>query len=627
MKEDILKEMHKEEIKQGFTVFRNLMLILAIGVLCGILSLTLVYILPVNEELDNVRESAEILETEGWYPTWPYMEEFTRFGIHTDEPGTLDNYTDEIMISTAANSVDGKWLYHAMDMKGYSRYWHGYVVILRPLLLLFNYAEIRKISMILQIFLILVLALLLYKRKGVMWSFWVATIYAMLSPAAMGMSLQFSWVFYIGIIGSIVLIRWTDFFSSNHRIFYLFFVLGGMTSFFDLLTYPLFTWGIPMIVWIAMDGQKGEKHRLKEIVICGMCWVLGYGGMWFGKWLLATLILHRNVISNAWSQVVYRSGLGSAETDTYGDTLLENIRKVIGVQGLLLSLGWSACMVFRLVKTRGKVATDKCLSFTLIAVSSFAWYFVLREHTYLHQWFTFRIYAVFFGALLAALISAVEAKAGDVNIVKPMMMKCVWTVIFIISFLISLQYKNEWWYHNGAYAAKQIDLEEGSRIEQSIIPRHDEICKLDLGLGAVGDSGEFLIEIYSSEDVLIYEKSVPVADTKQAVFYELPVDIKTGGNELRLSISAVNCDGSDAYVLVTQGEMPLEECTELTKDGEPLGGQMTQGITYWWYYGKKECLNFFLNSIGTLTLLFLDILCVISMAGKNTINWVKGKSL
>lgn len=600
-------------MKDGFIVFRNLICVLAAAVLCGFLSLTLIYMLPLNEDSVTVRQSEEILASEGWYPVFPYMEAFANFGEYTDEPGRLDNFTDEIMISSASNRVDENWAYHAMDVKGYSYYWHGYVLLLRPLLFLLNYGEIRKLNALLQMFLVGILALLLYKRKGALWSFWAVTIYALLVPAALGMSLQFSWVFYIGMIGTVVLLHKENFLKQNFRICYLFLLLGILTSFFDLLTYPLFTWGIPMVVWLALDERTGEGHRLKEVVICGLCWILGYAGMWSGKCLLANLVLHRDVIGSAISEVTYRSGMGMEDgTVSYLSVLLGNIRKMIGVQGLMLSLGWAACFAVRLIKCGGRVALDKCLSFTLVAFSSFVWYYVLRQHTDIHQWFTYRIYAVFFGALLVALISSVEPGNVTIHAARRPAMKCALAGVVILAFWASLQYKTEWWYHNGNYAANRIALEEGAWVEESILPRHDEIYGVNLGIGAEGDKGEFLIEFYGADN-LIYEKTVPAAELEGAGFYELPVKFRTKGQEIRMRISVSGCEESAAYVLVTQGEMPLTECSELSLNGEALGGQMIQGITYWWFYGKKECANFFFVCAGALLLLLYDVLYEINM--------------
>lgn len=47
-------------MKKGRVVFRNLILFLAAGVVCGLLSMTLVYMLPVNEESENIRESMDV---------------------------------------------------------------------------------------------------------------------------------------------------------------------------------------------------------------------------------------------------------------------------------------------------------------------------------------------------------------------------------------------------------------------------------------------------------------------------------------------------------------------------------------------------------------------------------------
>lgn len=82
-----------------------------------------------------------------------------------------------------------------------------------------------------------------------------------------------------------------------------------LTSFLDLLTYPLYTWAFPLLLLILLseDGQKALNY-VKTVVVSGLGWILGYAGMWFGKWALAGWIVHRNVIQEAWKEVLFRSG-------------------------------------------------------------------------------------------------------------------------------------------------------------------------------------------------------------------------------------------------------------------------------------------------------------------------------
>jgi len=83
----------------------------------------------------------------------------------------------------------------------YYQYWHGYQVIIRPLLSLFSYPMIRVLNGILQTVLLLFLCLLM-RRNGLGRYIlpYIASV-LMLMPLALAMSLQFSSCYYILTLG------------------------------------------------------------------------------------------------------------------------------------------------------------------------------------------------------------------------------------------------------------------------------------------------------------------------------------------------------------------------------------------------------------------------------------------
>lgn len=63
-----------------------------------------------------------------------------------------------------------KWLWLKEEPNtslGYARYWHGYLVVLKPLLLLLDYADIRILNMIVQLLLLvwLIVSMIEIDRK------------------------------------------------------------------------------------------------------------------------------------------------------------------------------------------------------------------------------------------------------------------------------------------------------------------------------------------------------------------------------------------------------------------------------------------------------------------------------
>ncbi|MDE5891874.1 MAG: hypothetical protein K2H45_03005, partial [Acetatifactor sp.] len=131
-----MKNIESKQKKGSLLV--GLVLLAAVGVLLGALLLSMAFCFPVRE--DYAAASYAVLDKEGWYPAAPIMSRSLDTYFHSLLPGVLDNNTDSIMLYTALDQSEGNVLTRAMNMynaymqKNYSYYWHGYVIILRPLL-------------------------------------------------------------------------------------------------------------------------------------------------------------------------------------------------------------------------------------------------------------------------------------------------------------------------------------------------------------------------------------------------------------------------------------------------------------------------------------------------------------
>ena len=171
--------------------------ILIAGALIAALLLTISFMLPVRDQI--YVESMATLDSEGWYPAIPVMSARLDTHFHSYLPGVLDGNTDRIMLDTALNVTGvGNALYRAMDMfseyigTGYSYYWHGYVSILRPLMLFFDYGEIRILNGMCQMLLVMAAAALVFRKKGLLYTAIFLSSYFLLMPDALSFSLQFS---------------------------------------------------------------------------------------------------------------------------------------------------------------------------------------------------------------------------------------------------------------------------------------------------------------------------------------------------------------------------------------------------------------------------------------------------
>ena len=129
----------------------------------------------------------------------------------------------------------------------YARYWHGYTVLLRPLLCVFNYWQIRMVNYILLSLLAMFTVFLLYREVGAKFALTFAVTLLISNFMIVPMALQFSTCYYIA-FGAICLFlmgsRFTE--TAKDRIL-VFFLIGAVCSFMDLLTTPILTLGLPVV--------------------------------------------------------------------------------------------------------------------------------------------------------------------------------------------------------------------------------------------------------------------------------------------------------------------------------------------------------------------------------------------
>ncbi len=156
-------------------------IILIVSMVAGILALIAVYCLPIDRIRDNVARGADILLQQG--PTYQYAEGY--------RSAILDNETDAIMLGEAiyssGNPVQDAVMvprtdysksesnvYSLMgalhgdedpDISTYARYWHGYLVFLKPFLMLFDYSDYRIMNQALQFALLCLVIVLFVKRE------------------------------------------------------------------------------------------------------------------------------------------------------------------------------------------------------------------------------------------------------------------------------------------------------------------------------------------------------------------------------------------------------------------------------------------------------------------------------
>lgn len=391
--------------------------IYVIGVISGIILmatvlLVAVYALPTGRIKENVAKSSQIFDKEEAYPELIPGYKFTR----------LDNFTDSIMLAIAmydgeestsekamanyrmrsdelgvvkstthyANDVQAEYYVHP-----YQRYWHGYLIYLKPLLVFFTYGEIRILNGIFQ----MIMAMLIIKKmySSMLRKYIPAYIMMALfiNPSVVALSLQYSAIYNLilfFILLWLILIQKKKVMVSN--VWKLFLVAGCITSYIDFLTYPIVLVGVLCVLTINTFGCDW-KNLLFLIRNIGL-WGIGYIGMWAGKWLVGSIILKENLFMNAIEKLMFRTSMPQG-CENRTAAIWENIVIYGNEIFIILLMGMIVFAVCNLWKKGIKVKRKnicEIIAYVLVGIMPFAWMLLAAEHSKEHAWFVHRGFAI-----------------------------------------------------------------------------------------------------------------------------------------------------------------------------------------------------------------------------------------
>lgn len=373
-------------------------------------SMTLVYCIPTSWIQGNVVKSIEVLEGEGEYPMYFFYRHSAIIDIHTDKL----MYESLIQNRDYYNPIQA-----AMSINQYPRYWHGYQVLLRPLTVVFQVQELRYLGMLTFHLLFFWSAWLMAKKTKPLYAmFYVLTVasgYVVFLPVCF----QFLTTFLVLFVSLIVLLRRYDKNKPLPAVKWMlyFFVVGMVENFFDFLTYPILTLGIPLVLllWLRVrDEQADFRGNFWFMFKASLSWFFGYALTWISKWLLSAAILGVRYFWRTMSVVQYRlEGSEEEPLDRIG-TIQRNLKAWLNVQdGGVIS--WSKIALLILIvavvliiwrKLKDWKTVGAYLPILFVAAYPYIWYLVMSNHSQIHYWYTYRaqLVALFAGLVFLAAI-------------------------------------------------------------------------------------------------------------------------------------------------------------------------------------------------------------------------------
>lgn len=401
----------------------------------GTILLWCVYKLPVEPMAKNVAASEDVLRAQNDSEFLVNEEYWKTYDLGTNiimffeviQPSSGSALQDALLVPNA-DYISRWWenwtdvlmeyandrVYSESDHLTYARYWHGYLVFLKPLFLFFKLDVIYIINAIVLIVLSFANIYFINKRLGNYWIAYVLGIFVM-HPINIVQSFQLSTVFYAMQITLLLLMireKW-----KYEQMMYIFVLDGILVAFLDFLTYPLVAFAVPALFAYLIE-KKEIKQAVFDLISQGFSFVVGYVGMWGMKWIVATVFTKENVIMDAINSVLHRTGVTENTNDVgfmsigVPDALERNLLSFFNEQNnIIIFISVLVLGICVFVKRKSlRLNASNLVVCSIIASSSFAWIILLSNHCSLHPHLEWRTFSVLIFAIIAFMMSLFESK-------------------------------------------------------------------------------------------------------------------------------------------------------------------------------------------------------------------------
>lgn len=239
----------------------------------------------------------------------------------------------------------------------------------------------------------------------------------MLMPVVLSKCMELSSCYYIIMIASIVLLSLRQEALQKFAPF-IFLNIGILLAYFDFLTYPIATFGVPSAIYLLLTNEKSLKNKMADMIRNGFSWLFGYAGMWSSKWIMASIFTRENVISDAINAIKFRTaGVSLEETYQFGKIacISMNIKAFFNTPVSVALIIVLLYMIYRCSKHGRhsmKTVAQTMIPYLVLSLAPMVWYVFATSYSGAHYWFTNKACVV---SVVAILFGLAELEEDAVN--------------------------------------------------------------------------------------------------------------------------------------------------------------------------------------------------------------------
>jgi len=306
----------------------------------------------------------------------------------------------------------------------YDRYWHGMMVLLRPLFCFFTITQIRILMLVVLVGLLIVLSVLLWKKDlaVLVVALWISAVLSGYPMIAMCMEYVPVWLIMLGCSLAAVKI-----YRNDRAVAGLLVISGVCCAFLDFLTTETVAIVIPLAVVLCLkekDGQIGNYLKgVRWLLAKGVLWGIAYIGTLFIKWILSSLVLGQERISIALSMMSNRQGAQSVQLEetVFSQSVaavLANVRLLFGIseaislESIFTGIFISGLLIFAMIYLFHKKCSACVLPTLLVLLGCVPLMrmIVLHNHSLEHRFFVYRSLFATIVCMVVALVYSIDWK-------------------------------------------------------------------------------------------------------------------------------------------------------------------------------------------------------------------------
>jgi len=285
----------------------------------------------------------------------------------------------------------------------YTRYWHGSMVFIKPLLVFTDINGIRAANALLLLALTALVLWQMIRAKEKLLGFSLLAGMFSVAVYTVPFCIEFMPAFAVMLLSTVVIISVV--LKKEKYVGTVFLISGMAVCFFDFLTCETLSFTVPVCTALILSFKNGKikdfKNGLIYIIKNGLLWFLGYAGMFLSKFGITALFIQKSAFSEAAKnaslrlsdvKIINLHGLGANRifrnfvnlnlfdnAKTFGDLAL----RIFIVSAVVFSLLY-------LYKKKNAFKKELYSLLFIIMLIPYIRYAALNNHSFVHSFFTFR---------------------------------------------------------------------------------------------------------------------------------------------------------------------------------------------------------------------------------------------